>query len=108
MYACTHVYCLHMLYPYLVVETDKFPHFLQSNTNDSTLSTGTIPNTQHTVEPLNKRHNGTDHFGEVVLFQRQKCIATVALYRLVHWKVSFIQRCPLYRGVLNPLSEVPL
>ena len=42
----------------------------------------------YTVEPLNNGHVGTDHFvhyREVVLFQR-----------LVYWKVSFIQRCPLF------------
>ena len=30
-----------------------------------------------TVEPLNNGHIGTDHYREVVLFQRQKRIATM-------------------------------
>ena len=49
------------------------------------------------MEPLNNEHIGTDHFvhyREVVLFRGKNVLP---LYRLVHWKVSFIQRCPLFR-----------
>ena len=47
-----------------------------------------------TVEPLNNGHIGTDHFvhyREVVLFRRQNVLP---LCRMVHRKVSFMQRCP--------------
>ena len=46
------------------------------------------------------------HYPEVVFFGAKNVLP---LYRLVHQKVSFIQRCPLFRGVLYsecPLSEV--
>ena len=57
------------------------------------------------MEPLNNGHIGMDHFvhyREVVLSQRQKCIATI-------WAGAL--GSVLYAGVLYsecPLSEVPL
>ena len=45
-----------------------------------TLEEGERNSYMYTVEPLNNGHIGTDHFvhyREVVLFQRQKCIATI-------------------------------
>ena len=56
------------------------------------------------VKPPNNGHIGTDQYREVVLFQRQKCIATY----YIGW---CIRKCPLYRALLYsecPLSEVPL
>ena len=50
-----------------------------------------------TVEPLNNGHIGMHHFvhyREVVLFQRQRCIATIqigALESVLYTEVSFIQ-----------------
>ena len=51
---------------------------------------------EDTLEPLNNRHIGTER------------LSPLGCIRLL---VSFIQRCPLYRGVLYSeclLSEVPL
>ena len=45
---------------------------------------------QYTVEPLYNGHIETDYFVCCPLSE-------LPLYRLVHWKVCFIQRCPLFR-----------
>ena len=59
-----------------------------------------------TAEPLNNGHIRTDHF---VHYREAKIYC-----RLVHWKVSFIQRCPLFRvsfiregSLATPLWEIP-
>ena len=61
------------------------------------------------VEPLNNRHIGTDHFvhyREVVPFGGKNALP---LYRLVHWKVSFIQRCPLsFIGGFTVYTSIPI
>ena len=40
------------------------------------------------------QHIGTDHF---VHYREVVHKNVLPLYRLVHWKVSFIKRCPLFR-----------
>ena len=76
---------------------------------------GELTNSIYTVEPLNNGHVGTDHFvhyREVVLFGGKN---VMPLHRLAHRKVSFIQRCPLFRvsfirgsTVLGKAKGVPL
>ena len=68
-----------------------------------------------TVEPLNNRHIGMDHFvhcSKVVLYWRQKCI--LPLYRqyqkasIIQLQVSFLSfiSTPItYSGIIGPLSE---
>ena len=54
------------------------------------------------VEPLNNRHIILSIIERLSSFRGKN---VVPLYRLVHWKVSSIQRCPYSEC---PLSEVPL
>ena len=41
-----------------------------------------------------------DTLGQIFLstIERLSSFGVLLLYRWVHWKLSFIQRCPLFRG----------